>query len=857
MPTSGISQGRLASGHPTDERRRSRSTMRTLNPSLGERRPATRQEIRFRRGAALKTAILAADRGKALITTMDDGPELMAEGPVGTIGEPRLRAEDRRLLRGEARFVEDIALPGELRAVFLRSPHAHARIAAVRIGIAESAPGVRLVATAADVRDLGGVPWEVRPPADAAEDGLPPVGSPDVAAPQPLMAASVARFAGEIVAMVVADGENEARDAAELIDADFEALDACANPPEADAQASLRPQAPGNLAFAIRMGDAEAVEKAFARAAHVVSVDCASNRVAGVPLETRGCIGEPSGDRMILHAPVGKPHGIRKTMAEHVFRVAPERIAVKVPDIGGGFGIKNVLYPEHCLTLWAARRLGRPVKWIGRRDECFLSDVGCREQSGRGELALDRDGNILAVRVRSQGNLGAYLAPRGVVSLRNSGYVASNVYAVPHVDFEMRAFYSNTAPTCNFRGAGEPEGVNIAERLAARAARLLNIDPVAFRRRNLLAASALPRTNPAGLVQDAGDYEAVLDGAMEAADRDGFAARRRRSETNNRLRGWGMAMHLYMSGFNFTETTTLVVLPDGRVDLFIGAQSGGQGHATVFAQIAGSRLGIDPGAIRVVQGDTDLIPAGSGTGASRSLTIGGSSAALAADALVETGRRLAAQALEAAPEDIRYRSGLFSIAGTDRGLDLGCLAERAERNGPDGRFSASASYRPRNGTSAAGCQICEAEVDPETGAINIDRFAIVQDAGRAINPLIVEGQIHGGAATGLGQSLCEHAIYDRGTAQLLTGSFMDYGFPRADQTPSIEVHLQEVPSVANPLGAKGIGEAGGVGAMPAIVEAILDALSPLGVDAIDPPATPQRVWQAIERARQNREKTRV
>ena len=855
--------------NPPDERDRLRSTRRTLVHRACSQSASACRQRRFGKKLVLSsifvaarplaTAVLAAEQGKALIATMDDGPgfRTTAEGPVDTIGEPRLRLEDRRLLLGEARFVEDIALPGELRAVFLRSPHAHARIADVRTGAAKTAPGVRLVATAADVRNFGGVPWEVHPPSKAKE--LPPIGSPDIAAPQPLVAASVARFAGEIVAMVAADSEDAARDASELIKADFEPLDACANASESGTQTSLWPQAPGNLAFTIQMGDAEAVEKAFARAAQVVSIDCASNRVAGVPLETRGCIGEydPAGDRMILHAPVGKPHGIRKTMAERVFHVAPERIAVKVPDIGGGFGIKNVLYPEHCLVLWAARRLGRPVKWIGRRDECFLSDVGCREQSGRGEMALDHDGRILAIRVRSQGNLGAYVAPRGVVSLRNSGYVASNVYAVPHIDFEMRARYSNTAPTCNFRGAGEPEGVNITERLVARAARSLEIDPAAFRRRNLLAASALPRTNPAGLVQDAGDYEAVLDDAMRAADRNGFTARRRRSETNGWLRGWGMAMHLYMSGFNFTETTTLEVLPDGCVNLFVGAQSGGQGHATVFAQIAGARLEIDPDKIRVVQGDTDRIPAGSGTGASRSLTIGGSSAALAADALVETGRRLAAQALEAAPEDIRYRSGLFGIAGADRGLDLGRVAEHAERNGPDGRFAASASYRPRNGTSAAGCQICEVEVDPETGMVDVDRFVIVQDAGRTINPLIVEGQIHGGVATGLGQSLCEHAIYERGTAQLLTGSFMDYGFPRADRTPSIEVHLQEVPSVANPLGAKGIGEAGGVGTAPAIVDAILDALSPLGVDAIDTPATPQRVWQAIRTARRNQEKTRV
>ncbi|MYF85086.1 MAG: molybdopterin-dependent oxidoreductase, partial [Rhodospirillaceae bacterium] len=437
--------------------------------------------------------------------------------------------------------------------------------------------------------------------------------------------------------------------------------------------------------------------------------------------------------------------------------------------------------------------------------------------------------------------------PRGVVSLRNSGYVLGNVYGVAALDYELRAYHSNTAPTCNFRGAGEPEGVNITERLIDAAARRLGRDPVEMRRRNLLPPDALPRTNTAGLVQDTGDYGALLEAALEMADRDGFADRRRQSEAQGRRRGFGIAMHVYMAGFNFTETTRLVVGADGGIEFLIGAQSGGQGHATTFAQVAADRLGIDPARIRVVQGDTDRIETGSGTGASRSLTIGGSSALLAADALVETGRERAAQALEAAGGDVTYARGVFEIAGTDRRIDLAALAGVAARDGE--ALDAAASYRPEHGTAAAGCNICEVQVDPETGAVTLDRYVIAQDAGRIVNPVVVEGQIHGGVATGIGQALLEHAIYEPGSAQLLTGSFMDYALPRAADVPPLGLLLHEVPSAHNPLGAKGIGEAGGVGTAPAVVNAILDALAPLDVRHIDMPATPHRVWQAIRQAR--------
>ena len=383
---------------------------------------------------------------------------------------------------------------------------------------------------------------------------------------------------------------------------------------------------------------------------------------------------------------------------------------------------------------------------------------------------------------------------------------------VPHIDFEMRAHYTNTAPTCNFHGAGEPEGINITERLVDAGARTLGLDPIEIRRRNLVPADALPRDNPAGLRQDTGDYPAALDAALKIADRGGFAARRAATETAGKLRGWGTAMHLFMGAFNYGEATELVVFDDGTIDLLIGSQSSGQGHETVFAQLAAAQLGIAPNRVRVIQGDTDRIATGTGTGASRSLTIGGSSTVLAADALIATGLELAAHLLEAAPEDITYHNGVFEVAGTDRRLDFGDVAAGTAEielpAGPGPGFSASASYQPQYGTSACGCQICEVEVDPETGAVTLERFALVQDVGRAVNPIVVEGQIHGGIATGIGQALCEHAIYDPESAQLATGSLMDYALPRADNVPAFDIQLAEVPLAHNPLGAKGIGEAG-------------------------------------------------
>ena len=786
-------------------------------------------------------------------TAAEAGPAADSDAEPAGIGAPLLRLEDDRFLRGGGRFVEDIALPGEARAVFLRSPHAHARIHGLSVADAHAMPGVLAVLTGADIAadGVGGVPWEVRPPSDAPPDSLPPLGDPSVAAPQQLIAGDTVRFCGEIVAMVVAGTEAAARDAAERIHVEYEPLPAAADSAEAakPGAPTLWPQAPGNRAFTIRLGDPAETDAAFARAAHVERIELASNRIFGAPIETRCYIGDYEAERdcMVLYATAGKPHSTRKTLAADIFGAPPEKIAVKVPDVGGGFGIKNVLYPEACLVLWAARRLGRPVKWIGGRAEGLLSDVGCREQASRAEMAFDRDGRILAVRVRSTGNLGAYLAPRGVVSLRNSGYVLANVYCAAAVDYTLHACHSNTAPTCNFRGAGEPEGINVVERLIDAAARRLGRDPVGLRRRNLLPPDVLPRANPAGLVQDTGDYRALLDAALEMADRDGYAARRRQSEAQGLWRGFGIAMHVYMAGFNFTETTRLVVGADGGIELLIGAQSGGQGHATTFAQVAADRLGVDPARVRVVQGDTDRIGTGSGTGASRSLTIGGSSALLAADALIETGRDRATEVLEAARADVTYARGVFEIAGTDRRIDLAALAGLAAQDGEE--FDAAASYRPEYGTSAAGCNICEVEVDTETGAVTLDRYAIAQDAGRIVNPVVVEGQIHGGIATGIGQALLEHAIYEPGSAQLLTGSFMDYALPRAADVPSLSLLLHEVPSAHNPLGAKGIGEAGGVGTAPAVVNAILDALAPLGVRHIDMPATPHRVWQAIRDAR--------
>ena len=762
-------------------------------------------------------------------------------------GAPVRRTEDRRFLTGSGRFIADKTLPGQTHAQFIRSPHAHAAITGVDGHAALAMPGVLAVLTGADVAGdgLGGIPWEIRPP--QADPALP-LGAPEIAPPQPVMAADRARFVGEIVAMVVAETASIARDAAELVVVAYEPL-----PAVASIEAAVRPDAPvvclqfpDNVGFEVEFGDPRATEAAFVGAAHVTRLRLFQNRINGNPIETRGYIGlhDASDGRHTLYAAAGKPHPIRDTMARFVFRIPQDRIRVITGDVGGGFGAKNVLYPEAVLVLWAAKRVGRPVRWICDRGETFISDVAGRDMVCNAEMAFDRETRILGLKVRTLANIGAWVAPRAVNPVRNSIKIAQGVYHIPAVDLQVKAVLTNTVPTCPIRGAGEPEGIFIPERLINAAAIELGLDPIDIMRANLVPESAMPYATNTGLTFDSGQFERNLDRAIEMADRAGFAARREAARAQGKLRGLAIANVIEAVGFGINESADIRCDADGRVTLYIGTMSNGQGHETVYTQIIAEQFGIDMADITVVQGDTDTIRIGNGTGACRSLTVGGSAVLVSAQAIVDEGRTTAAQLLEAAPEDINFADGAYRIGGTDRAMSFTDVVRAA------GGLSHVAHFDPIDYTYPNGSHACEVEVDPETGEIAIIDYKIIHDVGRAANPLIVEGQLHGGLVQGMGQALSEHAVIDPASGQLLTGSFMDYCMPRADDVPPFELELNEVICTLNPLGVKAVGEAGVAAAPPAVINAIIDALAPLGVRDIDMPATPERVLRAIKTAQE-------
>jgi len=776
------------------------------------------------------------------------------------IGTALPRFEDARLVRGRGRFVADIAMPGMLHAAVLRSPHAHAGIRGIDTTAASALPGVLAVLTGADLaaEGIGGIPWEVRPPPPPGTDpaGLPPEGDPAVAPPQPALAQGHARYVGEPVALVVAESLETARDAAELVQVDYEPLPALASAVAALAQDApqLWPQFPGNRCHVVEKGDAAATAAAFARAAHRVALEVVNQRLVPNPIEPRAYLGshDAATGRFVLHANAGKPHPIRRTLARFVFRVPEQAIHVLAPDIGGGFGAKNVLYPEEILVLWAARRLGRPVRWVQERSEAFLGDMQGRDQVNCGELALDAEGRVLAIRVHSIANLGGYLGPRAVIPTISGLKLYSGVYRIPAAHIRVEAAFSNTVPTCPFRGAGHPEAIFLVERLMDAAARALGLDPVELRRRNLIPPGAMPYRTAVGVTYDSGDFPANMARALALADHAGFAARRAASAATGRLRGFGLANCIESCGSGFDEGAEIRLAPDGSATLLIGTKSSGQSHETVYAQLLADRLGLPASAIEVVQGDTDRIASGNGTGACRSLTVGGSAALLTAERLIETGRPIAAGLLEVAAEDLEYGAGAYRVAGTDRGVTLAEVARAAAEAGSEGNgigLVARERFKPADGTYPAGTHVAEVEVDPDTGAVRLLGYTIVHDAGRVVNPLVVAGQLHGGVAQGVGQALLERAAYDPDSAQVLAGSFMDYAMPRADDLPGFALALTETPTAINPLGAKSIGEAGPTAAPPAVIGAILDALAPLGVRHIDMPATPERVWRAIAAAR--------
>jgi aerobic carbon-monoxide dehydrogenase large subunit len=774
------------------------------------------------------------------------------------VGQSVRRREDPRLVQGLGRYSDDVSLPRELHAVLVRSPHAHARIRHTDTRPALGAPGVVAVLTSADLADdgVGDLPTDrTRKRRD---------GRAAFATPRPALARDRVRHVGDPVALVVADTRPHAVDAAELVAIDWEPLPAVAATGEAARAGAplVWDEAFDNVAFVAESGSRDAVARAFEGAAHVTRLDFVVNRVAAAPLEPRAAVGEYDRrtGRYTLHTGIQAPHGTRTLLAD-VLRVPQSQLRVVTMDVGGSFGMRSGLYPEMVLVLWAARRLGRPVKWTSDRREGFVTDEHGRDNVSTVELALDGDGTFRALRVAVTLNVGAYLTPRSAGPGTNNIGGVAGVYRTPAIHHQTTGVFTHTTPTGPYRGAGRPEATYAIERVIELAARELGVDSIALRRKNLIPASAMPFKTGLVFTYDSGDFARGMDLALSLADHAGFAKRRAEAQTRGTLRGLGVANAIEVAGGPYTalnpDTAEIRVNPDGSVTVFTGSTSMGQGNETAFAQIVSERLAVAPARIEVAWGDSDALGAGRGNGGSGALSVGGSAVVRAVDRIVDRGRRIAARVLEAAPEDIVFRDGRFTVAGTDKGLGFAEVARAAyqPRQLPPGLepgFSETAAFTPPAVTFPNGCQICEVEIDPETGAVRIVRHTVVDDVGRMVNPMLVKGQIHGGVVQGLGQALFEDLTYDAETGQLLAGSFMDYAMPRAEDVPLFTVDSHEVPTAVNPLGAKGVGEAGTVGALPALVNAVNDALAPLGVRHLDMPVTPARVWQAIRAAQDPR-----
>ena len=758
------------------------------------------------------------------------------------IGQAVERVEDLRLLTGHGRYTDDINLDGQAYAVVLRSPHAHAEIRSIDAAEASRSPGVLAIYTAADIEaaGLGTLPCAI--PLKQVD------GSPLVTPPRPLLADGRVRHVGEPVAFVVAESVALADAAAALVRVDYDPLPAVADTRRADEEGA--PQvwdaAPGNRCFVWADGDAEAVDAAFARADRVIELELVNNRVIVNPLETRAAIGAWDGKRFTLYTPSQGPHGIRALMARNVFNMSSRDFRVVTTDVGGGFGMKIFLYPEQPLVLFAARALGRPVKWTAERAaDGFVSDSQGRDHVTAAALALDADGKFLAMRFRTRANLGAYLSNYSPYVATDCGTgMLAGVYATPAIHVQVTGVFTNTVPIDAYRGAGRPEAIYAVERLVDYAAREIGMDPAELRRRNFIPPEAMPFKTGMKLVYDSGQFARHLDAALRLADRDGFARRKAESARNGRLRGFGYAYYVEACGFGVGDMATVRIDRDGGATVFASNQSNGQGHETAYSQIVADRLGIDIGKVRVVQGDTDVIAKGSGTGGSRALAEGGVACQRATDGVIAKARQVAADELEAAVADIEFESGLFRVAGTDRTLTL---AEAAAASPEE--LSAADQFKGDVPTFPNGCHVCEVEIERDTGRLEIAAYTVVDDFGTVVNPTLLRGQVHGGVAQGIGQAAIEHCVYDRDSGQLVSGSFMDYALPRAADLPAFAIDIRDdVPCKTNPLGIKGSGEAGAVGAPPAVINAIVDALSDLGVHHIDMPATPERIWRAMQGA---------
>lgn len=767
------------------------------------------------------------------------------------VGQSVPREEDPRLLTGGGEFLDDVNLRHQAWGHVLRSPHAMANILSIDTTKAAAAPGVLRVLTGADwdAENYGGLPCEDL--MKTRRDGS--------AIYQPVCPALVSgqvKLVGDYVAFVVAETQDQARDAAELVEVDYEPLKPAVGIENAvaDGAPAVWPDCPDNISFVEEKGDAAAVDAAFSKADHVVRQRLVNNRVTAVALEPRGCLGDYDKryGRYTLYTGLQNPHPLRFQIARQVFGIPETDVRVIPGDVGGSFGMRGGTYNELVLVLWASRLVDRPVKWRCDRSEGFMSDTHGRDNVSDAALALDRDGNFLAMKVRTLASMGAYLAIRGPRPPTNNLGTLAGIYKTPAIHVEVSGVFTNSVPTNPYRGAGAPEAAYLVERLVDLAARELGMDATEIRQKNSVTPDQMPWTNALGFTYDCGDFTGNMEKARDAADYSGFEERRAGAAARGMLRGIGFSNTVKKTSSPFPESSSIRFDPSGTVTLIMGTISHGQGHETVFKQIVCDRLGLDPATIRYVQGDTDIVSYGRGTFNSRSMSIGGSAVSLACDKTIEKATRIAAHLFEAAETDIDFENGIFAVGGTDRSLtmlEVAAVAFQPAKLPPEIEpgLNEIGTFAPQYWNWPTGVQVCELEIDPETGVTDIVNFVCVDDVGTVVNPMLLKAQMHGGIVQGIGQALIEDIVYDA-DGQLITGSLMDYGLPRADDTCNMEIISAPVPTSSNLIGAKGGGESGPTGALPATINAVVDALKPFGIDHIDMPATPHRIWQTIRNA---------
>ena len=778
------------------------------------------------------------------------------------IGASTRRKEDQRFLTGKGRYTDDLNRPGQTYAVFVRSPHAHAGLKNVDTSAAESAEGVVAVFTGKDMEDdgVGSLPcgWTV-----VDKEGNPHKGPPHFP-----LARDKVRYVGDHVAVVIAETLEQARDAAELVEVDYDEQPANVEPAKAMDAPQLHDDAPNNLCYDWELGDGGAVDEAISKAHHVAKLDLVNNRLIPNAIEPRAAIGEydEGTDSYTIYSTSQNPHLLRLILCAFVLNLPEHKVRVIAPDVGGGFGSKIYAYAEETVCTWASKRINRPVKWTAERAESFLADAHGRDHVTHVELAMDEDGNFTALKVQTTANMGAYLSNFATcIPTYLYATLLAGQYKTPVIYANVKAVFTNTAPVDAYRGAGRPEATFLLERVVEVAAREMDMDPAELRRRNFIPPDAFPYDTPVALTYDTGNYEAALDEALKMIDYQNFSERKAESEKRGKLRGIGFSAYIEAcgiapsavvgalgAGVGLWESAQVRFNATGSVSVFTGSHSHGQGHETTFAQLVSETLGVPYESINIVHGDTGSIPMGMGTYGSRSLAVGGSAIQKACDKVIDKGKKIAAHMLEASVDDIEFDKGAFRVAGTDKEKSIAEVAFAAyvPHDYPEGvepGLDETAFYDPANFTYPAGVHICEVEIDPDTGEVEIADWVAVDDFGRVINPMIVEGQVHGGIAQGVGQALLEHGIYDPESGQLITGSYMDYTMPRADDLPSFKVGMTETLCTHNPLGVKGCGEAGAIAAPPAVINAITDAL---GVMHMDMPATREKIWRAAQQNRQ-------